>query len=192
MKPIIESSSGVSLAGPSGRAMAHQMDSSLLEALQNHLTMERNASAFYFAASIWFCEQDLRGFTKFFQQESISEQQHAGKFAEYLVIRAQPTSLQAIPAPPQSWDSVEEVILASFQLETDVTTSLNQIYSMAERFSDTRTTVFLDPIIENQLTSEDEFSYLLGRVRFARNSSSALLIIDGELATQELPPIQLA
>ena len=57
--------------GPSGRAMAEPMDSSLLEAITHHLTMERNASAFYFAIAIWFAERELRGFSQFFKERSI-------------------------------------------------------------------------------------------------------------------------
>ena len=39
--------------GPSGRAMAQPMEPALLEGLLQHLTMERRASAFYFANSLW-------------------------------------------------------------------------------------------------------------------------------------------
>ncbi len=53
---------------------------------------------------------------------------------------------------------------------------------MAERSSDTRTTVFLDPIMEGQIQSEHEFAHLLGRVRFAGEQAAALLILDAELA----------
>ena len=63
------------------------------------------------------------------------------------------------------------------------TTSLHQLYSIAERSSDTRTTVFLDPIIESQTKSEDNFAYILSRVKFANNQPSAILIIDGEFST---------
>ena len=63
-----------------------------------------------------------------------------------------------------------------------VTASLQQLYSLAERSSDTRTTVFLDPIMEGQIQSEHEFAHLLGRVRFAGEQAAALLILDAELA----------
>ena len=175
-------SSSISLnLGPSGRAMAEPMDSSLLEAITHHLTMERNASAFYFAIAIWFAERELRGFSQFFKDESLNEQAHAAKFAEYLIARGQTVLLDELPAPKQDWKSAEQIMITSFQMESDVTTSLNQIYSMAERASDMRTTVFLDPTIDNQVSSEDEFAYLLGRVRFANEDPSAMLIIDGEL-----------
>ena len=65
-------------------------------------------------------------------------------------------------------------------MEADVTTSVHQIYSSAEISSDTRTNVFLDPIIESQTKSEDEFAYILGKIKFANEQPSAILIIDGE------------
>ncbi len=169
-------------SGPSGRAMAQPMESSAVEALFQHLTMERNASAQYFAISLWFLERELRGFATFFKNESITEQEHASTFANYLIARGQSVLLQDITAPKQDWESIEEIISYSFQMEADVTASLNQIYSMAERSSDTRTNVFLDPIIDSQTNSEDEFAHLLGKVKFANNQPSALLIIDSELS----------
>ena len=47
-------------AGPSGRAMAESMDPGLLEGLQAHFNMERQAQATYFAAAIWMAERELR------------------------------------------------------------------------------------------------------------------------------------
>ena len=153
--------------------------------------MERRASAFYFANALWFGERELKGFSKFFHGESQSESTHAASFADYLVARGQTVQLEAIDAPRQSWNSFEEVMAASFLLEADVTASLQQLYSLAERSSDTRTTVFLDPIMEGQIASEHEFAHILGRVRFAGEQAAALLIIDTELANGNNTPYYL-
>ncbi len=166
---------------PAGRAIAEPMDSSIVQMLYEHLTLERNSSAQYFAISIWFAERDLTGFSNFFKNESLDEQTHAHKFANYLIARGQTIVLHDLPAPKQQWDSIEDVIADSFQMEADVTTSIHQIYTAAERSNDTRTNVFLDPIVESQINSEDTFANLLSRVKFSDNQPSALLIIDGEL-----------
>ena len=168
-------------SSPAGRAIAQQMDKDLVEMLYQHVTIERNASAQYFAMSIWFAERDLSGFSDFFKQESFDEHDHAANFANYLVARGQTVVLYDLSAPKQKWDSIEEVIADSFQMEADVTTSIHQIYARAEVSSDTRTNVFLDPIIESQTKSEDSFAHLLSRVQFADNQPSAILIIDNEL-----------
>ena len=99
--------------------------------------------------------------------------------------------LDVLDAPTQDWDSPEDLMGSSFLMECDVTTSLQQIYALAERNSDTRTTVFLDPLIDQQTQSEHLFAHLLGRVRFANQQAAALLIIDQELNQGQNQPASL-
>ena len=178
--------------GPAGRAMAQPMDGALLEGLQQHLTLERRASASYWAMAIWFAERELRGFSRYLKQESQNEQTHAGLFADYLIARGQTVQLGDVPSPRQQWGSAEEIFAAVFQMEADVTTSLQQLYGMAERAGDVRSTVFLDPIVQAQIDSENEAAHLLGRVRFSRNEPAAMLVIDGELSADHHAPASMA
>lgn len=178
--------------GPSGRAVAQEMDPALLAALQHHLNLERAASSTYFAMAIWFGERELRGFSSFFKEEGQSEQEHAGRFADYLIARGQTVELHDLSAPRQDYESAEEIMAASFQLEVDVTSSLQQIYAIAERSADLRTTTFLDPVVEAQVASEHEFAHLFGRVRFAQGQPAAILIIDNELSDGKHSPASLS
>ena len=177
--------------GPTGRAVAETMDSELLAAFQQHLNMERHAHITYFASAIWFAERELRGFSRYFRAESQSEHNHAAQFGEYLITRGQAVELHALEAPRQSWSSPKDIMESSFLMEADVTTSLHQLYALAERSNDVRTTVFLDPMIEQQIQAENEFAHLLGRVRFADNQPSAILIIDNELGEGRHQPATL-
>ena len=182
MQSATSNSLGINL-GPSGRAIAQPIDVDLLEALYQHTSLERVSSAQYLAMSIWLLERELRGFSSFFKKESLSEQEHGFSFAKYIVARGQSVVLDEVTKPIQEWRTVEDLITLSFQMEADVTTSVQQLYSMAERSNDTRTTVFLDPVVDEQIKSEDEMAYLLGKVKFANNDPSALFIIDNELKT---------
>ena len=49
------------------------------------------------------------------------------------------------------------------------------------RSSNSRKNVFLDPIVEAQIKSEDEFAHILGKVKFAANHPSAILLINEDL-----------
>ena len=169
--------------GPSGRAVAQPMDDDLIDALYQHTSLERVSSAQYLAMSLWFLERELRGFSSYFKKESLSEQEHGFNFAKYIIARGQTVELEEVSKPLQEWETVQDLITLSFQLEADVTTSVQQLYSLAERSNDTRTTVFLDPIIDEQIKAEDEMAYLLGKVKLANNDPSALFIIDNELKT---------
>ena len=177
--------------GPSGRAMAEPMDPALLEGLQAHFNMERQAHAIYFGAAIWMGERELRGFSKHFNDEAKAEQEHAAKVADYLIARAQTPELHALEAPDQSWESVLDVMSTAFLTERDVTTSLQQLLMAAERVGDTRTSVFLEPMVEGQIKAEHEAAHLLGRTRFADGQAAAVLIIDNELREGVAQPAQL-
>ncbi len=178
--------------GPGGRAMAQPIETDLLSGLQQHLTMERQAHIAYVALALWCSERELRGFAALFKQEAADELLHASVFADYLVARGQSVQLEALPAPRQQWADLEQILAGVFQMEVDVTTSLQQLYAQAERSGDVRTTVFLDPMIQGQLASEDQAAHLLGRVRFAAGNPAALLVIDGELAAGQSTPTTLA
>jgi len=178
--------------GPAGRAMAQPMGSDLLRCLQEHLTMERQASAAYWALAIWFAERELRGFAQFCKQEASSEQHHAGLFADYLIARGQTVSLETLEGPRQSWSGIEEIFCGIFQMESEVTTSLQQLYALAERSGDVRTTVFLDPLVQSQIDAENQTAHLLGRIRFAQSDRAALLVIDGELSAGNSQPSSVA
>ena len=177
--------------GPSGRAMAETMTQEMVDQLQAHLNMERQSSAAYFAAAIWFAERELTGFAEYLRNEGKQEQEHAAKFADYLISRGQTVELDTIEAPRQTWPDPEEVMANVFRMEADVTTSVLLLYSIAERASDQRTTVFLDPVVDDQRVSEHEAAYLLGRVKYANNERAAMMIIDAELREDEAKPAKL-
>jgi ferritin len=188
-----ESGLGAPLSiGPAGRAMAQAMPTDLLEGLNQHLSMERQASAAYWALAIWFAERELRGFTHYLKREAADEQHHAGLFADYLIARGQTVSLESLSAPRQNWSDPEQIFSAVFQMEAEVTTSLQQLYGMAERAGDVRSTVFLDPIVQGQIESENQAAHLLGRLRIAQGDAAALLVIDGELSADQHSPASLA
>ena len=106
---------------------------------------------------------------------------HVQKFADYLIARGYSVNLKDLPSPVQEWDSIQDLINFAFKMESDLTTSVEQLYSMSERASDIRSSVFLDPIVEDQINSEDTFAYLSGKVKFSENQPSAILLIDREL-----------
>jgi ferritin len=139
------------------------MEASLLEGLLQHLTMERQTSAAYWAMAICFAERELRGFAHHFKEETGSEQHHAGLVADYLIAPGQGVPLEEVPATRQNWGSPEEILAAVFRMEADVTVSLQQLYAMAERAGDVHTAVFLDPMVQSLIEVEHEAAHLLGR-----------------------------
>merc|ERR1739848_225004 len=177
--------------GPAGRAMAEPMSAELLDLMEAHLNLERQSAADYFAAAVWFAERELTGFAEHLRDEAKQEQEHAAKFADYLISRGQTVELETVEPPRQAWPDPEEVIANVFKMEADVTSSVLQLYATAEKDVDQRTTVFLDPVVDDQRISEHEAAYLLGRVKYANGERAAMLIIDAELREGEAEPASL-
>ena len=177
--------------GPAGRAMAEPMSAELLDLMEAHLNLERQSAADYFAAAIWFAERELVGFAEHLRDEAKQEQEHAAKFADYLISRGQSPVLDTIEPPRQQRTDVEQVIANVFRMEADVTASVLQLYGTAEKDIDRRTTVFLDPIVDGQRLSEHQAAYLLGRVKFAAGNPAAVMIIDAELREGEAESAKL-
>ena len=168
--------------GPSGRAVSQEIENDLLDNILQHLTMERNANVQYFSMSLWFQERDLNGFSSFFLKESKDELEHAYKFTDYLIARGQNVDLYELAKPIQKWESIQDLIAYAFNMEAELTISLQQLYAISERTGDIRTNVFLDPIVESQIKSEDEFAHILGKVKFSQEKPSAILIVDEYLS----------
>ena len=164
--------------GPSGRAISQEIENDLLDNILQHLTMERNANVQYFSMSLWFQERDLNGFSSFFLKESKEELEHAYKFTDYLIARGQSVDLHGLAKPIQEWESIQELIGYAFNMEADLTISLQQLYALSERTCDIRSNVFLDPIVESQIKSEDQFAHILGKVKFSGGNPSAILLVD--------------
>merc|ERR1711937_633615 len=177
--------------GPAGRAMAEPMSAEMLDLMEAHLNLERQSAADYFAAAVWFAERELTGFAEHLRDEAKQEQEHAAKFADYLISRGQRPVLDTVEPPRQQWTDVERVIANVFRMEADVTASVLQLYNTAEKDIDRRTTVFLDPVVDGQRLSEHEAAYLLGRVKFAAGNPAAVMIIDAELREGEAEPAKL-
>ncbi len=171
----------------SRRPVAQAMEPELLAGLLHHLQMELHASYTYWSLGIWFAQRDLSGFAAYARAESDGERAHAGLFADYLVARGQAVDLAAIDQPRLAWLNVEEVFESVFEMETDVTTSLQQLYGLAERCGDYRTSVFLDPMIQSQVDAENEVAHLLGQVRHCGTDMGALLIVDQSLPAGAAP-----
>ncbi len=168
--------------GPSGRAVSQEIENNLLDNILQHLTMERNANVQYFSMSLWFKERDLNGFSSFFLNESKDELEHAYIFTDYLIARGQKVDLHELAKPIQQWESIQDLISYAFNMEAELTISLQQLYAISERTSDIRTNVFLDQIVESQIKSEDQFAHILGKVKFSGENPSAILIVDEYLS----------
>jgi ferritin len=163
------------------------MNSDLLNGLNEHLKLEFRASHEYLAMAIWLAEHDLPGFSKWMRKQSSDELLHAQRIIDHLVERDQKVHLPGVDAPPMDWKSAEALCSHVLKNEQDVTTSINDLYAMAEKAKDRPATVMLQWFVTEQMEEEAAARALLGRIRLAGNSGVGLLMIDQELSSGTMP-----
>jgi ferritin len=137
--------------------------------------------------SIWLSEHDLPGFSTWMRKQSSDELQHAQRMIDHLVERDQKVVLPAVAAPPASWKSAEALCDHVLKNERDVTASINDLFSLAEKAKDRPASVMLQWFVNEQMEEEAAARAVLGRIRLAGNTGVGLLMIDQELAGGSVP-----
>ena len=163
------------------------MNSDLLKGLNEHLKLEFRAAHEYLAMSVWLSVNDLPGFSTWMKQQSAGELTHAQRIIDHLVDRDEQAVLPAIPAPPKTWKSLEALCLHVLKNEREVTASINELYSVAEKAKDRPAAVMLQWFVTEQIEEEAAARAVLGRIRLAGSTGVGVLMVDQELAGGKVP-----
>ena len=163
------------------------MTKDLLKGLNEHLKLEFRASHEYLAMSIWLSEHDLPGFAAWMRKQSSDELLHAQRIIDHLVERDQKVVLPSIAAPPMQWKGAEELCAHVLKNEQEVTASINELYTLAEKAKDRPGVVMLQWFVTEQMEEEAAARAVLSRIRLAGNTGVGLLMIDQELTVGTIP-----
>jgi ferritin len=150
----------------------------LSQAINSHLASEFQASHTYLAMSIWLREKDLAGFSTYMLDKSNEERTHAARMIAYLVDCDEPVELPTIEAPERSWPSLQQLFDQVYDMEKQVTASINRLYSLAEDAGERSASAMLDWFVNEQIQEEAEARFVRKRLRLAGDNSAALLLLD--------------
>ena len=116
-------------------------------AINKQINMELHASYVYLALAYQFNRHDvaLKGFHKFFKDNSDEEREHAQKFMRYMNKRGGTIKLEPIQPPGKfDYNCGIDAMRAALQLEREVNESLLQIHKIASAHADPHLTDFLE------------------------------------------------
>lgn len=124
--------------------------------VNKQINLELYASYVYLSMSYYFDRDDvaLKGFAKFFKENSDEEREHAQKLMKFQNQRGGRILLQAVQKPERDeWGSGLEAMQAALALEKNVNQSLLDLHSLADTHGDHQ---FSDFIEANYLTEQTE------------------------------------
>lgn len=160
----------------------------LLEALNDQVNFEFYSSYTYLAMASYAESVDLSGFANFFRVQAQEELFHAMKFYDYIFQKNGTVTLNTIPKPNGSYESMMDVFNKGYEHEQEVTKKIYTLADIANEEREHATISLLKWFIDEQVEEENTFNSLLKKIRRAEGNPAAIYMIDEELSKRTFVP----
>lgn len=141
------------------------------QAINDQINMELYASYVYLAMAYHFDRSDvaLKGFHKYFKEQSVEERGHAELLMSYMNKRGGTVILKDIKAPIKyDYKTGSEALRAALQLERDVNESLLKLHTIASDKRDPHLSNFIEEkFLDEQVESIKNLSDLITNLQRA-------------------------
>jgi ferritin len=158
------------------------MSSKVITALNKQANQELQAAQAYLAMAHWCDVHNFSGFAKFFHEQVVEEQGHAGKILKHLTDRGVVPTIGALAAPAVSFKHLTDVAQAVYDLERANTAGIHAAYETALAEKDYPAQVLLHWFISEQVEEEAWSDKLLVKTREA-TCAGGLSSLDRHLST---------
>ena len=152
------------------------------QAINDQIKHEFFSSYLYLSMSASFETLSLPGFASWMRVQSQEEHEHAMKFFDFLNDRNGTVELQALDQPPGEFQSPLDVFEQALAHERKVTALIHRLYELALKENDYATQTLLQWFITEQVEEEKNASQIVEQLKMTGGDSTALLLLDRELA----------
>jgi ferritin len=151
-------------------------------ALNTQVTAEFYSSALYLSMAAWFENESLPGIAHWMKFQADEERTHGMKLFNHVLERGSKAILEAIPAPPATFDGPEAIFKMVAEHEAKVTTLINGLFELARNEKDFATENFLQWFVNEQVEEEAQAHLLYDQIKMIGSSKGSLLMLDHQLA----------
>ena len=157
-------------------------------AINKQINLEVHSALGYLQMCAYFSQQNLNGFSHWMRVQYQEELVHAGKLFDYVLQRDGNVALEAVSAPPKTWQSTLAACEAAYQAEVNNTKQINALMDQAIKENDHATRVILEWFVEEQVEEESSALNLIEQVKLAAGAPGAILLLDRELGARQPDP----
>tara|TARA_A100001037_G_scaffold8934_2_gene8803 strand:+ start:6896 stop:7414 length:519 start_codon:yes stop_codon:yes gene_type:complete len=136
----------------------------VISKLNEQVLHEANASQSYLAMAIWADTKSLDGIAAFFYEQSQEEREHMLKIIKFINDVNGKAIIPQLEAPIANFNSIKDALIQSLKNENHVTSSINELTSLALDEKDHASYNFLQWFVEEQLEEEQQFEFLIDRI----------------------------
>lgn len=158
----------------------------LIQALNNQLTNELQASHSYTAMASYFSNLRYKGFANFWLVQAEEEREHAMKFYHFLVTMGEQPILQNLEEPNSSFNSPLEVAQLSLEQEKEVTKNIYDLVDLANELEEHSTQYFLQWFIDEQMEEEESFMDIIKKLEGIEPGADFFLTMDKDFLERQL------
>ncbi|MGE0227591.1 MAG: ferritin [Dehalococcoidia bacterium] len=162
-----------------------KLSPALQQAYNDQINLEYASMYAYAQLSAYCAERNLPGFAHWMRVQASEEHEHALKFTDFLLDRGGSLTLQPIAAPSTGFNSALEAFELALAHEEHVSAAIQALYTSAEAERDYASYPLLQWFIAEQIEEESSVGLIVERLRMAGDNSSAVLMLDRELAARQ-------
>ncbi|MGI6454084.1 MAG: ferritin [bacterium] len=156
----------------------------MLQALNRQINNELYSAYLYYSMAAYFEDQNLFGFANWFKVQTKEELFHADKIYQYVNDRNGRVILEAIAAPPTTWNSLLTAFEDALKHEMEVTKMINELVDLSLAERDYPTNHFLQWFLGEQIEEEASASQLVEKMKLVGDDRSGLFLLDQELGSR--------
>lgn len=152
-----------------------------LNALNQQIALEGNASAAYLAMASWCEREGLNGCATFFYDQSAEERMHMMKIIHYINEMDGYAIISAQEKPKGEFESIQELFKIVYAQEKHVTASIYALLSISREENDHSTALFLQWYVAEQREEEAQIRTILDKIKLIGTGGQSLYFIDQEV-----------
>ena len=157
------------------------MTPTVLEAINQQISNEFQASFSYLAMAAWCEHHNYMGAGTWLRAQSDEEHGHAMRLFNFLLARNHPLKLMAIPAPRAEFSSIVEVFEQALAQEQGVSGQIDRLYELAFSEKVFAAMAELQWFITEQVEEEKSVREIASKLRMVGHDPASLLDLDREL-----------
>lgn len=150
-------------------------------ALNNQINMELTAFYTYLSMSAYFADRGMQGVAAWMRHHAEEEMVHAMKLYDWVHTRRGKVQLQALAAPPTSWESALAAFEDAFKHERKVSIAIDELVKTAREENDNATESFLQWFVDEQVEEEEVVDDVIQKLKLMGDFSGGLYLLDREL-----------
>jgi ferritin len=160
------------------------VNTTVLDAINEQINSEFEASHTYLAMAAFCDQQKFLGAAQWLRMQSDEERGHALKLFHFVLARDGKVALKAIDQPQAEFESLGAVFEQALKHEQRVTAQINALYELCfvqKAFAEmTELQWFLTEQVEEEKTARE----IVAKFRLVKNDPSAILDLDRDLAAR--------